>query len=162
MEKSIAKKVKRLVLVGMSSARDQQLQQARELDRLSTVLVNVGVNAVKRNPIKVSLYFVGLFLCLLFNGFAIKPEQQAVFDNELSTLDHMALDDAAHAADIWTEKYRRSKGWFSCDVVCNRNKAEMESAVLRYKSVKRLEEEKISNAKSAIGIFSEYGVAETR
>ena len=44
---------------------------ADDLDYISTALITGGINTVKRNPIKFSLYLIGLLLCLLFNGFSV-------------------------------------------------------------------------------------------
>ena len=40
---------------------------ARNIDRMSTVLIDAGVHVVKRNPIKVGGYLFGILLCLFFN-----------------------------------------------------------------------------------------------
>ena len=40
--------------IGMSSDRDRQVLHAREMDKMSTVMVKAGVEVVKKNPIKVS------------------------------------------------------------------------------------------------------------
>jgi hypothetical protein len=37
----------------MSSERDRQILRAREIDKMSTVMITLGVNVVKKNPIKV-------------------------------------------------------------------------------------------------------------
>ena len=47
------------------TARNQQIQ-ARELEKLSTALIDVGINAVKRNPVPSGLYVIGILLCLFF------------------------------------------------------------------------------------------------
>ena len=42
----------------MSSERDRQILRAREIDKMSTVMITFGVNVVKKNPIKVRRWSV--------------------------------------------------------------------------------------------------------
>eukprot|EP01036_Dinobryon_divergens_P029639 gene29639-38763_t len=59
----------------MSSERDRQILRAREIDKMSTVMITFGVNVVKKNPIKVGAYVVGLLLCLFFNVCSMNKEE---------------------------------------------------------------------------------------
>jgi hypothetical protein len=43
---------------------DRQVMTARDIDRMSTVLVDAGVSVVKRNRIKVGGYLFGILLCV--------------------------------------------------------------------------------------------------
>ena len=101
-------------------------------------------------------------LCLLFTGFSVTPQQTEKFNNILSTIKPGAVEDAQYDYNIAYQKYYNSKGWFSCDATCTLNKYEMESA----KTIWELEEKNmqatLSDAKSTMGIFSAYGVEETR
>lgn len=146
----------------MSSSRDQQIAQARELDRISTLLIDVGVRTVKRNPIKVSLYVVGLAICLFFNGIKMSSEQAKAFETDMSKYDYERIDRAALKAERLSSVYYRSKGWFTCDPSCQLNKAAMQEAISYHRVVLGEENAKISEAKSKVGIFSDYGVSETR
>lgn len=146
-----------------SSTRDQQLARAREIDQLSTVLVDVGVRFVKRNPIKVGLYVVGLLICLLFNGISVSQEQNINFEKQLSSIDYSASQNAGMEADIAYDRYYRSKGWFfSCNQQCQINKEAYEQALNRYKHEQAQISGQLSAAKSSLGLYSEFGVSETR
>lgn len=55
-----------------------------------------------------------------------------------------------------------SKGWFTCDGMCERNKRIMEERKSAMDEVRVEGNNRVSDAKSVAGIFSEVGVGETR
>lgn len=57
---------------------------------------------------------------------------------------------------------RRSKGWWTCDATCQEHKHEYNIALKEYNYQKIEEAKIIASAKSSVGIFSNYGVDETR
>ncbi len=60
-------------------------------------------------------------------------------------------------------EYYRSKGWFfSCDGFCQSKKLAYEESKQTYTILHQNEEAIISEAKSTVGLFSTYGVYETR
>lgn len=146
----------------MSSQRDQQLQAAREVDRMSTALINVGVRVVKNNKLKVGGYIIGLLLCLFFSGWKVTDVQRNEYYAELEKVDHTALYETEALLYQAHTGYQRSKGWFSCDAVCQSYKNDMQVYQREYDRLKKDEALKIASAKSKLGIFSEYGVEETR
>lgn len=148
--------------VFMSSERDRQIAQARQLDEASTFLIKAGVKVVKRNPIKVSMYLLGLLLCLFFNGWAVSEVQQVEFSKELEKIDYDKLVQLEHDVSRAYVPYYRSKGWFSCDATCQSHKAHYELLLDELNDLRRNEKEQLSRAKSNLGLFSEYGVEETR
>lgn len=146
----------------MSSDRDQQLANAREIDRVSTIMLDLGVKVVKRNPLKVGGYVVGLLLCLFFNGWSSTPTQLTEYNAHIKEIDyeeyHQARDRLSHATSI----YYRSKGWFSCDPQCKKNLEIMKEQEESFKLISKYEQKKVSEAKASLGLFSEYGISETR
>jgi hypothetical protein len=146
----------------MSSVRDRQLQQARELDRLSTVLINAGVQVVKRNPIKSSLYVLGLLLCLLFNGFSVTKTHEEAYERALDKIDYDKLYSAADTYFDARRKYEQSRGWFSCNQKCQTLKKLADFTHATYQEELRKEREATAEAKSYLGLFSKHGVGETR
>jgi len=146
----------------MSSDRDRQLLAARQYDQASSVLINVGVQAVKKNPIKTSFYLLGLLLCLFVNGYSVTQSQREGFYSDLSTIDTQRLEVlSVNVQDSYTF-YRQSKGWFSCDSKCQFYYKEYQDAQTAYQVAKQEEDKKLYSAKSKLGIFSEYGIEETR
>lgn len=60
-------------------------------------------------------------------------------------------------------KYYNSKGWFgSCDTTCKKNKDEFEKVLKEYNILKGDEYKQTAEAKNMLGIFSSYGVSETK
>ena len=133
-----------------------------DIDKMSTALIDVGVSAVKRNPIKTAFYFLGLMLCLFFNGLELEPSQIQAYENDMKDVDFSLTDDAFEAMQRANHMYRSSAGWFSCDARCERLKADYHAKQSEYKMLLSQEREQMRDAKSKIGIFSTYGVAETR
>ena len=144
----------------MSSDRDRQLLQARELDRMSTVMINLGIRTVKKNPIKVSFYLLGLLLCLFFNGWAVSDSQRNDYQKTLNSIDHDVIQQKHSQVEILSRRYYDSKGWFSCDIKCQEFKKALDSAKIEYNKFRAEEEKTIAKAKSFMGLFSEYGVSE--
>eukprot|EP01039_Chlorochromonas_danica_P008523 gene8523-9396_t len=146
----------------MSSERDRSIIQARELDQASTFLVRLGVQTVRRNPIKVSFYLLGLLLCLFFNGFSITAEQRAAYYEAMKKVDHTAVLEASDRLDQSYYHYRSHRGWFSCDATCQLYKTVYDEDYQRYQALKQEEARALSAAKATLGLFSEYAVEETR
>ena len=136
--------------------------QARELENLSTALINFGVKTVKRNPIKFSLYVVGAFLCFFFNGLSVSSENLTNYNYKLSTVDFHLVQSAAEDVNYNYQKYYNLKGWFTCNKACQEAKFIYDSSLVRYNLAKANEDSKLREAKENLGIFSEYGVADTR
>jgi hypothetical protein len=57
---------------------------------------------------------------------------------------------------------RKSKGWFSCNKKCQFYKTDYEIALKEYNFQRKEEQRIIADAKSSVGIFSSYGIDETR
>lgn len=147
----------------MTSNYNRQVDQARDMDRLSTALIDAGIGLVKRNPVPSALYVLGLFLCLFFNGLDVQPKHQQAYEQSLESIDY----DAYYISrdDFYRRKseYERSLGWFwSCDRRCQSFKTLFNEASINFQQQEKLRESKLSEAKSHVGLFSKYGIAETR
>lgn len=136
--------------------------QARQLDDLSTALINLGVTVVKKNPVISASYVLGILLCLFFTGLSLTNEQTSDFEKDLRRLDYAAVADADYDFRVAEQAYKAKKGWFSCDSMCQDRKIQMEEAFRNLKYLEAENEKKLSNAKSKMGILSEVGVTETR
>lgn len=146
------------------SRSDVRVAQSRGgLDDASTVMIKLGVDVVKRNPLKVGAYVVGLLICLAFSGFAITDTQRANYYHHLDSINHAPLYDVEERLVSASINYRNTKGWFwSCDARCQEYKAQMDTYQAQYNVLKYDEEQKMSSAKASLGLFSEHGVEETR
>jgi len=135
----------------MASSREEKLAAAREFDRISTVLVDLGVKAVKRNPIKLTSYIVGLLLCLFFSGWQVNDSQRQEYQQELQKLDRQAIHDAEDALRHSYDLYYSSKGWFSCDSRCQQYRSDYNLFQRQFNALKADESRQISIAKSKLG-----------
>lgn len=75
--------------------REDRLQAAQRLDRISTLLVHAGVQTIRRYPVPSLLYVAGLLLCLFFAGFKVSEQQYLEYDAALATFDQRRLEDTA-------------------------------------------------------------------
>jgi hypothetical protein len=145
-----------------SSSRDQELSQAREFDEASTVLIKIGTGFVRRNPIKVSLYLMGVIICLIFSGWKVSMEQRQEFEEEIQKVDFELTTRLSIETDYAYNQYYRSKGWFTCNDRCQEHWKNYQSLKKEFENVKKEEAKQTAYAKSKLGIFSEYGVDETK
>lgn len=144
------------------TTRQDQLAAAREFDRASTVLINAGVRVVKNNKLKVGGYLLGLLLCLFFSGFKVTDTQREAYTAEINKVDHTALYETGALLNDAYNGYLRTKGWFTCDALCQSYKRDMQTYERLMVTLKKEEAAKVANAKSKLGVFSEYAVEETR
>ena len=142
--------------------REVRLQQARNLDNISTALVNAGINVVKRNPIPSAAYVFGVLICLFFSGFNVSPEMENQFHSDLRSIDYESYEKAELNFANAEDDYRRSKGWFTCDKHCQVYKMELDKRRDEYNRVKMMVQKTHSDAKAKLGIFSNFGISETR
>lgn len=145
--------------------REQQLiNQRRQLDELSTSLVNFGITRVRKNPIKVGMYFCGLLLCLLFDGFQVTDLQKSNYNKIMDKIDYRDMYDKREAVAVKYGEYVSQQGWFwSCSTPdCKEAKREYDLAKSDFDALQVVNNENLRDAKQEIGIFSEEGVAEAR
>ena len=97
----------------MSSERDRQLQAARDIDRMSTAMIRFGSNIVKKNPIKVGSYLLGLVLCIFVSGYKLSNDQWTKYQGHIQTIDYNKLDSVESELRGAYNSYYRSKGTLS-------------------------------------------------
>lgn len=146
----------------MASRRDQQVLSARDLDQASTALITIGTRFVKKNPIKVSMYLVGVIVCLFFTGFRVTQQQREEYSQEMQKVNHEALRNAEADLHYAYSNYYRNKGWFTCNAICQEYKAAYDLSKRQRDDILRFENSQVAVAKSKLGLFSEYGVEETK
>ena len=142
--------------------RQQRALQVIALERTSTLLVDAGISVIKRNPIPSGMYLIGILICLLFSGFTPNTQKMIQYEQTLDTLDPVKLDIAEanlYRADM---RYRQTKGWFTCDQSCQINKNDAQKARVIYDQTLKEHEDVVRDAKSQLGLFSTFGVRETR
>ena len=132
------------------------------IEQASTVMISAGYQAVKKNPIKVSLYLLGLFCCL-FTGFAITETQEINYANGMASIDYESLQASYDQYKYYDEMYRRSSGWFTCDALkCQPLKKQRDKFYADYLEDQKAVDLEFRNARSHVGIFSKHGVDEAK
>ena len=103
-----------------------------------------------------------LVLLMFSSGAKLTYDQRREYNRIMSTIDLQAEYDASY--DYWEtqQAYRASKGWFTCDSLCQRNKRRMEDAKYRLDRIREEGQARMSDAKSVAGLFSEVGVGEVQ
>jgi len=117
----------------------------------------------KRHKVVTGGYILGILVILLIgSGTKLNYDQQREYNNIMSTIDVQAEYDASSDFAVANQAYRASKGWFSCDGLCQRNKKRMDDAGYRLDEIRKEGNLRMSDAKSVAGLFSEVGVGEVQ
>ena len=106
---------------------------------------------------------IGIIVILLVgSGSKLNYDQLREYNKIMNTIDVQAEYDASNEFWMADQAYRATKGWFSCDGLCQRNKQKMENAKYRLDQIRREGNVRMSDAKSVAGLFSEVGVGEVQ
>jgi hypothetical protein len=128
------------------------------------LIVAQGIgNFAKRNKVISGSYIVGiLFILLIGSGTKLSVDQSRRYNAIMNTVDIQAEYEASNRYAEALHAYRATKGWFSCDHLCQRNKKRLERTEAALKEVRREGYARMSDAKSVAGLFSEVGVDEVK
>jgi hypothetical protein len=127
------------------------------------MIVRGASSFARRHKVITGSYILGILVILLVGGGTkLNYDQRRQYNEIMKTIDLQAEFDAS--TDFWqaNEAYRATKGWFSCDGLCQRNKRRMEEAKYRLDRIRQEGQARMSDAKSVAGIFSEVGVGEVQ
>lgn len=117
----------------------------------------------KRHKLITTSYIVGLlFILLIGNGFQISPRTFSQYNRIMNTIDLEKEYNASHRLHMSYSEYTASKGWFSCDNICQRNKRRYEQDKRILDAIRREGYAKMSHAKSIVGLFSNIGIEEVK
>lgn len=140
-----------------------QVVRLPDVTHVGSIIVSSATNFARRHKIITGGYLFGL-LAILFvgSGTKLSLEQARTYNSIMSTIDVQLEYDASQ--DYWQaqQAYRASKGWFTCDSLCQRNKERMEQAKFILDDVRREGNARMSDAKASVGLFSEVGVGEVK
>mmetsp|Transcript_29344 Transcript_29344/g.53727 ORF Transcript_29344/g.53727 Transcript_29344/m.53727 type:complete len:298 (-) Transcript_29344:165-1058(-) len=154
----------------MDWPREQQARQQRQRALVLPNAADIGtlaVNGVKhfarRHKVITGGYLFGIVVLLLAGaGTKLTFDQQRQYNRIMSTIDLDAEFDASNRYAMSMQAYRASKGWFTCDSLCQRNKARMERTKATLDEIRAEGNARMSDAKSVAGVFSEVGVGEVK
>jgi len=149
--------------------RAQPRRGARQVVRLPDPgdvgqLVVRGVsNFARRHKVISGSYIVGILAIIMIgSGTKLNYDQRQQYTSIMNTIDLQAEFDASQDYWMTNNAYRASKGWFTCDGLCQRNKRRMEDSKYKLDQIRLEGQARMSDAKSIAGLFSEIGVGEAQ
>ena len=143
----------------------EQRVAIQAVDDAGMFLVNAAIHTARKNPVKLGIWGFGLMLCLFFNGVSNTVDQIKKYDEATVSADKFTheIEESFYKMRESEAIYRQSQGWFwACDKACQLNKKDFEAHKKTFETFKGKQQEKLRDAKQAVGIFSKYGVENTR
>jgi hypothetical protein len=130
---------------------------------LGQLIVTGAANFARRHKVISGSYVVGILVILLIgSGTKLNYEQRQQYGSIMNTIDLQAEYDASQDFFMTNQAYRASKGWFTCDGLCQRNKSRMEDSKHKLDLIRQEGQARMSDAKAVAGLFSEVGVGEVQ
>mmetsp|Transcript_18388 Transcript_18388/g.51037 ORF Transcript_18388/g.51037 Transcript_18388/m.51037 type:complete len:292 (-) Transcript_18388:95-970(-) len=130
---------------------------------LGQLIVRGATGFARRNKVVTGSYLFGLLVILFVgSGTKLTMDQRRQYNHIMNTIDIEAEYTASQQYWNANQAYRATKGWFTCDGICQRNKRRMEDAKYRLDVIRKEGEARMSDAKSVAGLFSEVGVGEAQ
>jgi len=141
------------------------LIQPGEAAQAAVVVLAKSTFAAAKRHKKISLtWIVGLVLTMFATGFRVSLEQARQYEAEMDAA--VMSEPIANAERRYRSAERahyESKGWFfTCDANCQRQRRRSEAALQELQMLQQQEALRMSDVKAKVGVFSEFGVAETR
>lgn len=141
----------------------RQIVRLPEPQEVGSLVVRNVTAFARRNKVVTGYYLLGIvFMFFIGNGARLTMQQQSTYNRIMQTIDVQAEYDATN--DYWQARqhYHATKGWFSCDALCQRNKARMDRAEAALKAIRQEGAARTADAKRSVGILSEVGVGEVK
>eukprot|EP00927_Polykrikos_kofoidii_P019471 TRINITY_DN19103_c1_g1_i1.p1 TRINITY_DN19103_c1_g1~~TRINITY_DN19103_c1_g1_i1.p1 ORF type:complete len:296 (+),score=53.34 TRINITY_DN19103_c1_g1_i1:87-974(+) len=130
------------------------------------IAVNYATGAVKRNPIKVSMWIVGLLVAAFAKGFSVDKEAFVAYSVSLQQAEDVTgteLRNAMARVQQADQLYYNAKGWFwSCDKACMRAWDRLNIAKAEMNRVAEKRDGLVTEARREVGIWSTFGVQDVR
>ena len=132
-------------------------------DQIGTLAIRgIKTFATKNKVISFSWVWGIVVLLLVGSGTKLTVDQARRYNHIMSTIDLNAEFAASNQYAVAMQNYRATKGWLSCDSLCQRNKANMERARVQLEDIRAEGQARMSDAKRVAGLFSEVGVGEVK
>jgi hypothetical protein len=127
------------------------------------IIIRGASDFAKRHKVVTGGYVLGILVIILIGGGSkLNYDQRREYNNIMNTIDVQAEYDASNDFFVANQNYRATKGWFSCDGLCQRNKRKMDDAKIRLDKIRKEGNVRMSDAKNVAGLFSEIGVGEVQ
>ena len=141
----------------------QQIVRLPDPQEVGSLVVQTATGFARRNKVVTGFYLLGwIFLIFVGSGTRLTMQQQAKYNRIMNTINVQAEYDATD--DYWKARqmYLATKGWFSCDGLCQRHKARMEQAEAALNAIRQEGAARMADAKQSVGLLSEIGVGEVK
>lgn len=141
----------------------QQVAVLPEPGDVATMVVRGVTGFARRHRFVTGSYLFGIVVLLFFSsGIPLSIQQVRDYNRIMDSIDQQAEFDASQ--DYWHARnaYHATKGWFTCDGLCQRNKKRMEHAERTLNAIRAEGYARMSQAKRVAGIFSEVAVGEAK
>jgi len=127
------------------------------------IIIRGASDFAKQHKVITGGYVLGILVIILIGGGSkLNYDQRREYNNIMNTIDVEAEYDASNDFFAANQNYRATKGWFSCDGLCQRNKRKMDDAKIRLDRIRKEGNVRMSDAKNVAGLFSEIGVGEVQ
>jgi hypothetical protein len=128
-----------------------------------TALSHAATRTIVKHK-KISLaYVAGILLLLFFHGVRPSAEQQHAYETSLPPrAELVSLAAAEEAKRSAYHAYMASKGWFTCDAICNARRQEYNAKEATYERLRSSVNEQLTEARSHLGVFSTDAVESAR
>ncbi|GKY99498.1 hypothetical protein MPSEU_000904000 [Mayamaea pseudoterrestris] len=130
---------------------------------VGAIIVRGAKNFARRYKIVTGSYLLGVCILLFFGaGIPLSQQQRRDYNRIMDSIDLQA--EYAASQNYWRarEAYSATKGWFSCDDLCQRNKQRMNQAEQKLNAIRKEGNARMTDAKRVAGVFSEIAVDETK
>lgn len=144
--------------------RSSAVQKVDDLD-IGALVVSTATNVVKRRPISVSLWVLGLLIAAFANGFSVDEARQEAYTLTLQhaeEVDRQEMAKALRELHRAEDRYYNAKGWFSCDERCMVAKDKADMARAEVNRVEKKRNQIMVEARREVGIWSVFGVRDVR
>jgi len=142
------------------------MARSAEQGEFFTLATKETIRFVKRRPVAVSLYLVGLLAAGLGTGFVASEAATRVYYDGLEHANHVTRKDLARAQQelrYADQQYYDAKGWFwQCDNHCMQMYDRYLQAKGKVDHIQYERDELLKKARQEVGVWSTIGVSEVR
>lgn len=151
----------------MASRQNVDNSALKKLDELDVgaLVVSTAVNVVKKRPVGVSIWVLGLLMAAFAKGFAVDDATLEQYTETMKHAEAVTQKELARALGAQQEaqqRYDNVAGWFSCDTKCQKAKDKLDMAKAEVGRIDGKRQKILTDARREVGIWSVFGVQDVR
>lgn len=148
-----------------SSTTSVQKKKDDDFD-LGAIVVSGAKHVVTKNPVKVSVWVLGLLLAAFATGFTVDKVTAESYELTLKHADDVTRSELLESYSNLQKAEQRHyqlKGWFwSCDGKCQKALDKVNMARDEVDRIEKKRQQLITEARQEVGIWSTFGVQDVR